>query len=188
MIKAAETFENQTKRARGKGANGGELGPATIKVLKALFQIVDYKSGRLEPSYDYIAWKAFVSRSSVAKAIKRLRHYGFLDWLRRAEETDVDGQGPQVRQVSNAYWFSLRGIAAAMVKRLMGKAPPPDDDLVRRRHDRAELRRMENSLDLPELARLLIDGALGEALASLGALIGSGASPRGALNPAQDRR
>ncbi|WP_129792544.1 RNA replicase [Sphingosinicella sp. CPCC 101087] len=121
LLKAAERFEDLTKPA---GRRMGELGWTGVKVLKALIEIVDNMTGRLEPAIATIAAKANLGVSTVGRALARLRDAGFLDWLRRTEPLDNDGAGPQVHQTSNAYWFRLRGRAAGLVRLILGKAPP----------------------------------------------------------------
>jgi hypothetical protein len=61
---------------------------------------------------------------TVVRALRRLNDHGFLSWLRRTEALDNDGAGPQVQQITNAYWFELRGRAKGLVRLLLGRAPP----------------------------------------------------------------
>jgi hypothetical protein len=103
---------------------GGDLKLTGRAVLDALLDIVDDVTGRLEPSIATIAEKAKLGIRTVVRALKRLADAGFLDWLRRTEAVDNDGAGPQVQQVTNAYWFALRGRAAGMVSLILGRAPP----------------------------------------------------------------
>ncbi|HXH52516.1 MAG TPA: helix-turn-helix domain-containing protein [Sphingomicrobium sp.] len=109
----------------------GALGLSGRAVLEALCDIVDDVSGRLEPSIATIADRAKLGIRTVVRALRRLHNHGFLSWLRRTEAIDNDGAGPQVQQVSNAYWFELRGRAAGLVRLLLGRAPPD----VRRREE-----------------------------------------------------
>jgi hypothetical protein len=102
----------------------GALGLSGRAVLEALCEIVDDASGRLEPSIATIAEKAKLGIRTVVRALRRLNDHGFLSWLRRTEAIDNDGAGPQVQQVTNAYWFELRGRAAGLVRLLLGRAPP----------------------------------------------------------------
>jgi hypothetical protein len=102
----------------------GALGLSGRAVLEALCDIVDDASGRLEPSIATIADKAKLGIRTVVRALRRLNDHGFLSWLRRTEAIDNDGAGPQVQQVTNAYWFELRGRAAGLV-RLCSAGPRP---------------------------------------------------------------
>jgi hypothetical protein len=121
IMKAAEQFDRQRKMP---GMKNGALGHIGLDVLRELLNLIDYKSGRLEPALDYLQRKLRRTRSAIVRALARLRMHGFLDWVRRTESTGNEGAGPQVRQVSNAYWFKLPHCCAAFVKRLLGKAPP----------------------------------------------------------------
>jgi hypothetical protein len=62
---------------------------------------VNIKSGRLDPSLDYIIDKLRGSRNAVVPTLKAVSDHRFLDWLRRFEPVPNEGQEPRVRQVSN---------------------------------------------------------------------------------------
>ena len=121
LREAAKRLDHTTKEA---GTRMGALGLSGRAVLEALCEIVDDASGRLEPSIATIAEKAKLGIRTVVRALRRLNDHGFLSWLRRTESIDNDGAGPQVQQVTNAYWFELRGRAAGLVRLLLGRAPP----------------------------------------------------------------
>jgi hypothetical protein len=118
---AAKRLDHSTK---DPGTRMGALGLSGRAVLEALCEIVDDMSGRLEPSIATIADKAKLGVRTVVRALRRLNDHGFLSWLRRTEGIINDGAGPQVQQVTNAYWFELRGRAAGLVRLLLGRAPP----------------------------------------------------------------
>ncbi|MGN6270848.1 MAG: hypothetical protein ACTHM0_13270 [Sphingomonas sp.] len=80
---------------------------------------IDFKTGRLDPAIDTIAAAAGRTRGTVIRALAALRRHGFLDWVRRTRKTGNDGQyGPQRAQTSNAYFFSLNGMAKRVRQRL----------------------------------------------------------------------
>ncbi|GGB21676.1 hypothetical protein GCM10011380_09080 [Sphingomonas metalli] len=80
-----------------------------LRVLKALLRFVDFKTGRLFPAIEAIAAKAACHRNSVVAALRRLKHHGFIDWVRRTIKTGNDGEfAPQREQTSNAYFFDNR--------------------------------------------------------------------------------
>jgi hypothetical protein len=120
-MKAAEQFDRQHKLP---GQRNGALGHVALDVLRELLRIVDYTSGRLEPSYDWLMKQLRRSRGAIAGALARLRKHGFLDWVRRTRpREDAGGEGPQIEQDTNAYWFKLPHECAAFVLRKLGKAP-----------------------------------------------------------------
>ena len=83
----ARDFDRQTRR---KDRHGGAVGHAALQVLHALiFDFLNYRSGRLDPSQATIARKANVCERTVATAIKRLRELGILNWVRRCAEVSV---------------------------------------------------------------------------------------------------
>jgi predicted flavoprotein YhiN len=167
-MQAAEKFEMlarmRERRARSRKKNG-ELGHIALTVLRALlFRFQDFRTGQIDPSLDTIARYTGHSVTAVHAAIARLRKNGFLSWLRRYVFTGREGlRGPQVEQTSNAYQVTLP-------KKLnVPMAPPPDDDVQRRRMEAAETKRMLASLPLHELpGQLITDEGLAGMLARLG--------------------
>ena len=155
---------------RQPGRRCGPLGHVGLEVLDLLANLVSYRSGRLEPSYAYLMGKLKRSKDAVHRALTALREHGFLDWLRRHEAVElVEGPGPRVRQVSNAYRLSLPARAA----RLLGHrltAPPLPDDVAQEREDRAAwLSQQKASLPLSELPFAEVeDDGLAKVLGELG--------------------
>lgn len=92
------------RAAKVAGRYGGALGSSALRVLEALiFDFLNYASGRLDPSYESIARKTGLGRSTVAEALKRLKALRVITWLRRCTE-DHDGAGQyRLRQETNAY-------------------------------------------------------------------------------------
>ncbi len=96
----ARAFDRTTHEA---GRHGGAVGPAALAVLHSLvFDFLNHRTGRLDPSYAAIARKAGVCVRTVASALKRLRELGILDWVRRCAETWRDGRFV-LEQETNAY-------------------------------------------------------------------------------------
>src|SRR3954447_18347891 len=95
----ARDFDRQTRK---KGGRGGALGPSALQVLHALiFDFLNFKTGRLDPSYAAIARMANLSPSTVAEGLKRLRALGILTWVRRCETRIENGRYTR-RQRTNA--------------------------------------------------------------------------------------
>lgn len=67
-------------------------------VVKALCHVIDFKSGRCDPSLDGLMKLTRRSRGAIVQALKALRKYGLIDWIRRFEI-----QGGQYAQRTNAY-------------------------------------------------------------------------------------
>jgi hypothetical protein len=146
---AAKRLDHSTK---DPGTRMGALGLSGRAVLEALCEIVDDMSGRLEPSIATIAEKAKLGVRTVVRALRRLNDHGFLSWLRRTEAIDNDGAGPQVTQITNAYWFELRGRAAGLVRLLLGRAPPDQ-------RTREELKAIDSQLRSERLNAMRHTGA-----------------------------
>ncbi|WP_052643018.1 hypothetical protein [Pseudorhizobium banfieldiae] len=165
VLLAAKRYE---LAERQKGKRSGPLGAVAIEVLEYFVNLVDFRTGRLDPSLDTIMGKVRRSRDAVVRALKALRAHGFLDWLRRYEPTGNES-GPQVQQASNAYRLSLPERALRFLERF-GKAPPPPDDHVQAEAERkAVMEAHRASLDVGERVMFDVgDNALGQALARLG--------------------
>jgi hypothetical protein len=110
----ARDFDRQTKR--GDRRHGGAVGPTALKVLEVLvFDFLNFRSGRLDPSYAAIARKANLCVRAVATALQRLKELRIINWARRCQECRRDNGQFELRQESNAYavlpasqWFGYR--------------------------------------------------------------------------------
>ena len=125
ILKAAEIYNEAGLRQ--KGERSGPLGSVALDVLRLFVNLIDFRTGRLEPSITTIMDRLGRSRDTIVRALKNLRAHGFIDWLRRYEPTGNEGRGPQVQQTSNAYRLSLPEKARQFLGRF-GKAPPPPAD------------------------------------------------------------
>jgi hypothetical protein len=96
----ARAFNRTTKVA---GRYGGVLGSSALRVLEVLvFDFLNFRSGRLDPSYEAIARKTGLARSTVATALARLKELRIIHWLRRCVEDWSDGRFT-LTQETNAY-------------------------------------------------------------------------------------
>ena len=167
ILKAAEIYNEAGLHE--KGERSGPLGSVALDVLRLFVNLIDFRTGRLEPSITTIMDRLGRSRDTIVRALKNLRAHGFIDWLRRYEPTGNEGRGPQVQQTSNAYRLSLPEKARQFLGRF-GKAPPlPDDHSAAQEARAAEVDAYKKALPLDELALSEAgDTALGRALAALG--------------------
>jgi hypothetical protein len=166
IIKAAQRYELHSRKP---GRRNGPLGSIALEILALFGNLVSYKTGRLDPSLDWIMGKLRRSRDAVVRGLKALRDHGFLDWLRRFEPTPNEGRGPQVRQVSNAYRLFAPKRALALLGRWSGRPSLPDDDDLARADRKAIADEHMASLDLGAFASFQCgDTPLGRALAQMG--------------------
>ena len=167
IVLAAKRYEIAMKQ---RGARNGPLGAVALEILELLANLVDYRTGRLEPSLDTMMKKLRRSRDAIVRGLKALRIHGFVDWLRRYTEADnAGGKGPQVRQVSNAYRLVMPERARACLAQYGKPAPLPED----REHADAErtaaLDAYRATLPLDQLALFEVgDNPVGNALKRLG--------------------
>jgi hypothetical protein len=81
----------------------GVIGRMGLLVLRALiFDFLNFKSGRLDPSYEAIARRAICSVSAVTKALRRLKEAKVLSWIPRCTASYEDGRYIRT-QDTNAY-------------------------------------------------------------------------------------
>ena len=137
LMIAAEKFDEEGKEP---GKRNGSLGAIGLRVLRELGRMVDYRTGRLDPSIETLMMRTRRSRAAVCAALARLRDHGFIDWVRRTEPLDnPDPFGPQVRQATNAYGIDidrLPDMAKRFVRQVMGWLSPLAARVVAARADR----------------------------------------------------
>lgn len=125
---------------RQPGQRGGALGRAALDVLGALLWVFhNARSGCCFPSYERIAEKAGVARSTVAEAIKALEFAGVLTWQNRitrlrercADLFAKDGWRWRVIRTSNAYVLidPKTGIYAGIPSKSDQRTGTPDQEL-----------------------------------------------------------
>ncbi len=171
---------------RGPGSRSGPLGVVAIELVELFANMVDFRTGRLEPSIETLMRHLKRSRDAIVRALKALRTHGFLDWLRRYVPTGNEGAGPQVQQTSNAYRLSLPLRALRLLGRLGMAPPPPDDHSHAQEQHAAEITAHQDSLPLDELPLFTIgDNPLGRALASLGKAMKQRESARQTESPSR---
>ena len=168
VMLAAKRYELATRQP---GARSGALGFVALEVLELMGNLVDFRTGRLEPSIETMMRYLKRSRDAIVRALKALRDHGFLDWLRRYEPTGAE-QGPQVKQTSNAYRLFLPKRAAALLGRSGLTAPVPDDFSHARQEKAAQIEEYAASLSFAQRALFEIeDEGLAAALSRLGAAL-----------------
>lgn len=113
---------NALKQAAGR--YGGTLGSSALRVLECLvFDFQNWRTGQLDPSYEGIAAKTGLGRSTVAEALRRLKQLRLIHSQQRSAH-DWRGGKFQLRQITNAYMLLSpsywRGVDAPP------DPPPPD--------------------------------------------------------------
>lgn len=169
----AHAKELRKQRAeRRRGTRESVMGPDEYlhegdrSVLIAVLEHYNAISGKCFPALTSIVDMSGRSHGFVVASLKRLRSFGFIDWVRRTKVKEgAEGQaGPQLEQTSNAYFFpwltSLKDQALGIFKNLLtialkklrsgpaAPAPsaPTSPDLA------ASLARMEASIDRRDAA------------------------------------
>lgn len=157
---------------RQPGSRNGPLGSVAIELLELMGNLVNFRTGRLDPSIETLKRYLRRSRDAIVNALKNLRAHGFLDWLRRYVPTGNEGRGPQVQQTSNAYRLSLPARALRLLGRRAEAPPLPDDHSHTLEARQAELKAHQDSLPPDELPLFVLgDTPLAQSLARLGKMM-----------------
>ena len=180
MMTAAERYERAT---RAKGQRSGRLGCVALEVLREMLRLIDYKTGRLDPSMQTLCERLKRSKDAIWRALRNLRSAGFLDWIRRYEPTGEIGRGVQVKQTSNAYRLAIPPLAAKMVRQ--GDCPLPADYVQQETTRKADIAAMIEALPLWE--QPAAQGA-DEQLASILARMGRTIVERESVQQAETRQ
>lgn len=170
-IKRAARVERRDLSAADRAI--AALSAGAVRVYEEICTLARLNAGKVFPSYDHLAQATALGRATVARALHVLEAAGFLVRQRRFKRIEGgDGDpGPRYAQTSNVYRLTLPRRLLAYLPRRLRPAPPPCD-AVQREADRIEdLAAMHASLSCRELAQATAGGALGRALARLGARI-----------------
>ncbi|TQL14962.1 hypothetical protein FBY58_1829 [Zymomonas mobilis] len=128
------------------------LSDKAVRLLKMLFRMVDFKTGRLEPTLDTICDSVGYARATVVKLLRQLQDLGFIRWIRRSIKIKADGKGPRRKQTSNAYGFlspkAWPELARQVFERVMRRrnVPVPDDIDHAQEADKAETKAIIENL------------------------------------------
>lgn len=107
------------------GCHGGGIGLTGLRVLETLiFKFHNWKSGRLDPSYDALQKATGLCRQAVADALAKLKDLGIINWLRRCTEEKDKSGAFRLRQLTNAYAILPPSQWHGYVE--PPSAPPPD--------------------------------------------------------------
>lgn len=118
----ARRFERQTRK---RGKQDGAIGRNGLAILHALlFDFMDYASGRLDPGYLAIAYRANISISSVYRGLVKLKKVGVLNWITRVYHKKIEGAWRKA-QDTNAYAV-LSPMSWKGFKGARSDGPPPD--------------------------------------------------------------
>lgn len=124
-------FATMKPGARRRKKRWGELHPTDLQLLDELiFRFMDWRSGRLDPSYDQLEAATGRARQTIADGLARLVKAGLLERMRRFELVAGDDGLPEVRQITNAYRVKLPERLKALFQTRW--FPQPEDDEVRR--------------------------------------------------------
>jgi hypothetical protein len=127
VLKYWRQLQKWNAQTKQRGCHGGGIGLTAMTVFECLiFTFQNWKTGRLDPSYDALQKATGLCRQAIADALAKLKALGVLNWLRRCTE-DTDETGAfRLRQLTNAYailppsqWHGYDDPPTA---------PPPDPD------------------------------------------------------------
>ena len=141
-----------------------------VRVFEEICTLARLCRGQVFPSYDRLAEKTQLGRTTVARAIRLLELAGFLIRQRRFKKVAGDGSGSRYEQTSNVYRPLLPKAVVSLLPRWMRPPPLPIDETQREVDRQEDLQVMYGQLSRQELARATITaGPLADVLARLGA-------------------
>ena len=170
----ARRWDRETRRP---GRHGGVIGRTALATLYTLlFDFLNHRTGRLDPSLDAIAHKAGCCRRAVVDALARLRDLGLLFWQRRCEETATPRATSGCASAPTPTGYCRRHNGEAI-----GTRPPPPDPTTLGAPERvpdpleAAVAELTNGQRMAALATLEADPGdkLASALAALGRAMGA---------------
>lgn len=178
LVQTAQEYDDSHKAF---GSRMGPLGDSAIRIFDVLLRrCCDFATGRCEPSIETLMRYTRYARATVVDALARLRHHGFLSWVRRTRYREDTGEdGPQVAQMSNAYYFDLVRLipkVKARFQQLLGGRRGAQEAR-RQREAEAERQRILEALPPSQLGSALVgedDRELAAMLDRIGALIEEG--------------
>ncbi|AEH63654.1 helix-turn-helix domain-containing protein [Zymomonas mobilis] len=138
------------------------LSDKAVRLLKMLFRMADFRTGRLEPTLETISEKVGFARATVVRLLRQLKEQGFLRWIRRSIRIKKEDARPQRRQTSNAYGFlspaSWPEIAKQAFLHVMQRRhiPLPDDFSHAQENEAATTEEMLESLPVKEFAEVIM--------------------------------
>ena len=92
------------RRGKLAGCHGGLIGSHVLLVLHSLiFDFLNHRTGRLDPSYSALQRTTRLCRQTVATALARLKKLGIINWIRRCREDHDECGRFMLRQETNAY-------------------------------------------------------------------------------------
>lgn len=114
-----------------KPGKAHELTANLVKLIETImWRCLDRTSGACEVTLERIIEVTKFSRPTVVRLLSRARAAGFIDWVRRTEKTDnAPGEGPQVKQTANAYFFEVTKLPVEAYRRLrqrLANSPPKE--------------------------------------------------------------
>jgi hypothetical protein len=119
----ARRFERQTRQP---GKQDGAIGRNGLAILHAhLFDLMDRKTGQLEPTRAEIARAAAISIRSVDRGLAKLKAAGVLNWIRQCTEAIEDGIF-RLRQRASAYFVLAQSHWRGFWRRAEAPAPYPE--------------------------------------------------------------
>ncbi|MBI5121727.1 MAG: hypothetical protein HZA67_12035 [Rhodospirillales bacterium] len=97
-------------------------GRAVKAVLRSLIGMMNWQTGRLDPSYETIGKRSDYHRSTVHNALKFLSDLGVIGWIRCCKHSTAKSGRFQLQQESNVYYFNPPSQWAGYVD---DRPPPP---------------------------------------------------------------
>ena len=189
LLKNAETLLDVGRRLKREEREGRKLSKtelavsrltaAAIRVYKEFCTYMRLCDGKVYPTYQTLAEKTALSRSTIGRVLPLLKNAELLVVQRRFKRADDSEGQHRYKQTSSVYRPTIAERIAALIPWFRKPAPPPAEEIARANEAREETARMLDELNCAEFARHHHgDSDLGRTLQRLGAKIDAQAEER----------
>lgn len=124
MVLALQVYREKLRQPGQRWGSAGTISAGAVDMYRLMVNIAVRGRGRLEPSVAWLAERLNVPAKVIHSWKDQLRDHGFLTWQRRYVESGLRGRrGPQVKQISNAYYLKTPPKAWDAISKILRRRP-----------------------------------------------------------------
>ncbi|WP_242913495.1 hypothetical protein [Brevundimonas pishanensis] len=124
MVLALQVYREKLRQPGQRWGSAGTISAGAVDLYRLMVNMAVRGRGRLEPSVAWLAEKLNVPAKVIHSWKNQLHDHGFLNWQRRYVEAGLKGiRGPQVKQISNAYYLKTPAKAWDAISKIIRRRP-----------------------------------------------------------------